>query len=227
MPEARDIILGSLRPHMTASDRGEGLGLSALEPSADWDSIATAITPLNGGVVVAKDAESFPARLQAMLDTLGVKSAICWDHPLLRKLGVAGILKRCGVEELRVAPEGVEEATGQRFCPRLSDVDLGITSADAVFVNAGTVVVMAGEGRPRSVSLAPPMHLAIVPRSALYRDLSSLPQLLRDYMDANGRMPSGLHMITGASSTADIEQQLVRGVHGPGQIRVLGVDFQL
>ncbi len=233
MINSRDVILESLR-------QGQPVGQDALpdlppsskepveKPGDGWEAFAAAIAPLNGELVLCMEPGEFAARLQAMLEALAVKSAVCWRHPLLEELDVSGLLRRCGVLEAAVAGETEESGTaqGQRYCPKLAHVDLGITAADAVFVSAGTVVLMAGAGRPRAVSLAPPAHLAVVPQSALYQDLSSLPELLREELAGRGRLPSALHMITGASSTADIEQTLVRGVHGPGQVRVLGVGWK-
>ncbi len=226
MTDSRDVILESLR-------RGQPVGQidipdlppSPKEPSDDWEAFAAAIAPLNGELILCREPSEFAARLQAMLEALGARSAICWRHPLLEELDVSGVLRRCGVRE-SVESGTAETAGGQRFCPKLADVDLGVTAADAVFVSAGTIVVMTGAGRPRSVSLAPPAHLAVVPESALHADLSSLPELLRERLAEDGRLPSGLFMITGTSSTADIEQTLMRGVHGPGQVRVLGVGWR-
>jgi L-lactate dehydrogenase complex protein LldG len=230
MTSSRDVILESLRQgRPIGQDALPDLPPSPRESSDDWEAFAAAIAPLNGELVLCQDPEEFAARLREMLEALAVKSAVCWRHPLLEELDVSGLLRRYGVREPEPRPDALGEAPEagqQRFCPQLAHVDLGITAADAVFVNAGTVVVMAGAGRPRSVSLAPPAHLAVVPQSALCQDLSSLPELLREELAGQGRLPSALHMITGASSTADIEQTLVRGVHGPGQVRVLGVGWK-
>jgi L-lactate dehydrogenase complex protein LldG len=68
--------------------------------------------------------------------------------------------------------------------------------------------------------LLPPVHIAVVPCARL---LASLDELL-----ATVAMPADLTrsmvLITGPSRTADIEQILVRGVHGPGEIHVVLVE---
>ena len=69
------------------------------------------------------------------------------------------------------------------------------------------------------VSLLPPVHIAVVPREKI---LTGLDELLAQEPLPAGRSSSML-LITGPSRTADIEQILVRGVHGPGEIHVIVV----
>src|SRR5262249_59309249 len=69
----------------------------------------------------------------------------------------------------------------------------------------------------RLVSLPPPAHIAVVPMDRL---LTSLDELLT-VVPMPADRSSSMVLITGPSRTADIEQILVRGVHGPGQIQVV------
>ena len=69
----------------------------------------------------------------------------------------------------------------------------------------------------RLVSLLPPAHIAVVPRGRILTGLDELFSVLPD----PAAVASSMVLITGPSRTADIEQILIRGVHGPGQIRVL------
>lgn len=112
-------------------------------------------------------------------------------------------------------------------CQTLAEVDLGLTFAQAALIDSGSLVLVAGRGRSRAASLLPPTHVCLVPRSALAPDVSSLPELLRRHADAQGRPPSCLNLVTGPSSTADIELVLVRGVHGPGALEVVGLDWDI
>ena len=69
----------------------------------------------------------------------------------------------------------------------------------------------------RSLTLAPPLHVAVVGAS----------QILPDGIDALSASaladgwPANVTWITGPSKTADIEGVLVTGVHGPGQVCVV------
>jgi L-lactate dehydrogenase complex protein LldG len=67
--------------------------------------------------------------------------------------------------------------------------------------------------------LLPPVHIAVVPRE---RVLTGLDELLT-ILPHPAEQTSSMVLITGPSRTADIEQILVRGVHGPGEIHVVVV----
>ena len=67
------------------------------------------------------------------------------------------------------------------------------------------------------ISLLPPLHIAVVPVDRILTGLDEL--LTREPLPAD--RSSSMVLITGPSRTADIEQILVRGVHGPGEIHVV------
>lgn len=91
------------------------------------------------------------------------------------------------------------------------DVRIGISVADFAIAETGTLVASAGAGKARMTSLAPPVNVMLVARSAIVATLA----------EAMPRMSSATSvMITGPSRTADIEGILVRGVHGPGELLV-------
>lgn len=92
--------------------------------------------------------------------------------------------------------------------------DIGITSADFALAQTGTLVMIASPQEARLISLLPPVHVAIFPASRLLTGLDELLTL----MPNPASVTSSMVLITGPSRTGDIEQILVRGVHGPGQI---------
>ena len=72
------------------------------------------------------------------------------------------------------------------------------------------------------VSLGPPVHLAIVNSQEIVDTLDDVFLLRRlDYLRNGGDMGSYLNFISGPSRTADIEQTLVVGVHGPKEVHMV------
>jgi L-lactate dehydrogenase complex protein LldG len=90
--------------------------------------------------------------------------------------------------------------------------DLGITTADYLLPETGTLVLTSSVEKPRGVSLLPRIHLAIVTPEMLRADLHQV--------FAEARNSHYLVFITGPSRTADIELTVTLGVHGPKNLFV-------
>ena len=105
---------------------------------------------------------------------------------------------------------------------RLAQSGLGITGADYAIAETGSVIVLPRQGLSRLVSVVPPVHLAIARPSDLIGTLDDLFILRRlEYHTNGGDMGSYLNFITGPSRTADIEQTIVVGVHGPREVHLV------
>ncbi|EJL46688.1 LUD domain-containing protein [Brevibacillus agri] len=100
-----------------------------------------------------------------------------------------------------------------------AQADIGIALVDCGVAHTGTVVVTSSENSGRSVSLLPAVFIAILPAERLRTRLG---EALAAY---DGReladFPAGIHFISGPSRSADIENDLTIGVHGPGVVFVL------
>ena len=103
--------------------------------------------------------------------------------------------------------------------------DLGITGVDYAVAETGSVVVVPRAGLSRLVSLVPPVHVALVRPRDVVESLDDVFLLRRlEYFQNGGDMGSYLNFITGPSRTADIEQTIVIGVHGPKEVHMVLLD---
>lgn len=101
-----------------------------------------------------------------------------------------------------------------------SDLVIGVTMAEAGFAETGSIVVRSGPGRPRMASLVPLVHVAVLKVADIHRSLSH-------WVAASGVSivdATNVVVITGPSRTADIEQHITIGVHGPRHLHVVLVD---
>lgn len=129
----------------------------------------------------------------------------------------APFLAQCGVTALPGVRSGVTDREELReLC---ATCDCGVTSADYALADTGTLVMLSSPQEARMISLLPPAHLAIVPADSILGSLDELFTMLPNPAE----LTSSMVLITGPSRTADIEQILVRGVHGPGEITVVVV----
>ena len=124
----------------------------------------------------------------------------------------AAYLRECGLLQMPNVESGVTDR--ERLREACATADIGITSADYVLADTGTLVMLSSPQEARLISLLPPIHLAVFSRE---RILSGLDELLT-LLPQPAEQTSAMVFITGPSRTADIEQILVRGVHGPGEI---------
>ena len=126
----------------------------------------------------------------------------------------------CGLPGLR----GVEGPYEDRDLIRAaaSRVGAGITGAEYALAETGTLVMFSSAAESRLISLLPPAHIAVVRTASL---LANLDELLAKLPDPAAQS-SAMVLITGPSRTADIEQILIRGVHGPGEVHVVLVDSE-
>ena len=109
---------------------------------------------------------------------------------------------------------------------RLEECAMGITGADYAVAETGSVIVLPRQGLSRLVSVVPPVHVAIVRPQDVIDTLDDLFTLRRLEFYRNGGpdggdMGSYLNFITGPSRTADIEQTIVVGVHGPKEVHLV------
>jgi L-lactate dehydrogenase complex protein LldG len=145
----------------------------------------------------------------AVRDLMNGHMAVASNAPFLSECGIANL---AGVQTGFTSREELRAAC--------ATADFGITSADYALADTGTFVMIASPQEARLVSLLPPVHIGVIPADRL---LPNLDELFTRVPQPAGRS-SSMVLITGPSRTADIEQILVRGVRGPGEIYAVIVE---
>lgn len=134
-----------------------------------------------------------------------VQSIMLSVSPLLEQLGVIETLRSGGFDartwDALTLDQGYE-------------MDCGITEVWTAVAEVGGLVIRSSPEHGRAISLLPPLHVAIVEPKNIVPDLVDLFRMLPK--DQNDKFV----IITGPSKTADIEMQLVTGVHGPGVVKL-------
>ncbi len=138
------------------------------------------------------------------------KHVICHDHP---NIAVLKLWNRFTRESITVhttfSSDGqVKEKTIASF--------IGITAPDIGVADSATLIQLTAPGRPRSTSLLPSIHIAILSRDKIVADLSEAYALLLDQDQRDSMV-----FISGPSKTADIEAHMVYGAHGPRDLHLV------
>ncbi len=99
--------------------------------------------------------------------------------------------------------------------PARNEDMVGITGAFCAIAETGTLLLLGGDKTPASVSLLPETHVAIVDPSRIVATMEDAWDLLRSEF---GEPPRTVNFISGPSRTADIEQTVTLGAHGPYRV---------
>lgn len=176
--------------------------------------------------------DAMQAALRASHAEVDCVSSDAWPALLAQRLGAHGVrrllIDRASAEgqALRAAlPAGVETLSFERPLAQwkgelFDSVDAGFTVARSGIAASGTLVIAPDAATPRTVSLAPPLHVCLVYTSTLHADLHAAARAERW---ADG-MPANLVLVSGPSKTSDIQQTLAYGAHGPRWLWVLIID---
>lgn len=98
---------------------------------------------------------------------------------------------------------------------------LGITGAFCAIAETGTLMLLSGPETPASASLLPETHVAVVETGRIVASMEDAWDLLRSERE---RPPRAVNFISGPSRTADIEQTVTLGAHGPYRVVLILVD---
>ncbi|MBB3230868.1 LutC/YkgG family protein [Halomonas stenophila] len=163
------------------------------------------------GEVIHVGRDDWTEALAEVLRDKGVQRlALGREHPVAAaaREALAG-----GDVELVAADRDIETWQREQF----ESVGAGLTSTGGGIAETGSLWLWPTPDEPRLLSLVPPIHIAVL-------DAESLEDTLHDVMarhDWAAGMPTNALLVSGPSKTADIEQTLAYGVHGPRELVVL------
>jgi L-lactate utilization protein LutC len=223
--DARDEILSRLRQQ----ERKDTAGHVSPTPPAwrtrrHFDDLAgrfsEALTAAKGE---ARRARSFAEALDQMGEVFGQLKAqrvVANNEPPLTGVDLATRWPQMAWHLVPAAadlPAGQGPAYGELrdFC---AAADVGLSGADAALAETGSIILSSGPGNSRLATLLPAVHLALVPVSRLTTDIFTWTAARQ------GPPPANITLVSGPSRTADIEQTMTTGVHGPKRFIVILYD---
>ena len=210
---ARDNILSRIRAaqgRSGAPDAGERALVAAHisshpagpRPQAAWEPVARfseSALKLSTTVDMVAAFPDVPHAVARYLEQNKLpKNAVCWPELFELEWQAAGI--------------NVESRAAQG-----SDL-VGITGAFCAIAETGTLMTLSGPRTPATTSLLPETHIAVVRSGRIVRGMEEAWALLRA---ERGVLPRAVNFISGPSRTADIEQTLVLGAHGPYRVHIV------
>ncbi|HUF37827.1 MAG TPA: LutB/LldF family L-lactate oxidation iron-sulfur protein [Anaerolineales bacterium] len=168
-----------------------------------------ALEKAHGEVILTESAAEALAEARRVLREIGVMTVVADEGEPLDGFAPAPD------DGWRIARPGDHAGDPEGWRAVCARADAGLTSAEALLAETGSLVVSSGPGRSRLVSLLPPIHIAVVPLDRLATDLFTWLE------GRTGPWPANTVLVSGPSKTADIEQTLSVGVHGPARLVVV------
>ena len=223
---AREHILGRLRANNTAA--------TATADAAQLPDVGQWYATCRRNETQAQRTARLCNALQAVQTEVHDTTATGWPKLLLE------ITQAKGLRHLLMGtdtPHGAALAAYQRQPEKLSDllliyyeqcieswrdtlfdgVDAALTSARGAIAETGSLILWPSASEPRLMSLVPPVHFVLLDATTIHADLYTA-------LNAEGwkdQMPTNALLICGPSKTADIQQTLAYGAHGPRELVVL------
>ena len=188
------------------------------------DELARAAEAAGWRVAVCETHEEAARYVAELARDVEARSVVRSAHPAVERLGIERALQGSGIEVRTMAlgdggdAEREEERRENRG--RMIEAGIGLTGVDYAIAETGSCAIIARPGASRLVSLLPPVHVAVVELGQVLPSLDELFALLRERF-GEGDAESYMNIITGPSRSADIEYQLVTGVHGPGEVHMV------
>lgn len=153
--------------------------------------------------------------LQKTIADYGDGEVIYSNDPRFQQLGLETFLTSLETSYEWDAKEGYDNI---QIAER---ANIGIVISDVTLAESGTIMVQTSEHVGRSLSYLPTHSIAIILKSTIVPRITQAAQQLRQREQP---VASSIHFITGPSNSADIEMNLVVGVHGPVKMTYIIVE---
>ncbi|MFZ7239672.1 LutC/YkgG family protein [Avibacterium avium] len=182
--------------------------LTDLDPQALCQTFIESAKAMMVDVIETNEAEAKSAVLSAC-EKYGGGPIILTGDERLEQLGITQDVQANYDADIWLPQNGEENLK------HAEQANIGINYAEYGLAESGGVVLFSGKDKGRSVSLLPEKSIVVVRKSLVLPRVAQLAKILHDKAVLGERMPSCVNIISGPSSTADIELVKVVGVHGP------------
>jgi len=217
----RDLILATIRRQLDAGDddkaRRERVETRLADPPRG-------VIPARGQLPHAEQVKLFRAMAEEVSATVDEAASID-DVPgaiagYLRDNNLPQTIRHGDDALLKAVPWNKEKLLQVETGISDGSDPVGISRAFAGIAETGTMILASGPDNPSTLNFLPPTHIVVIEKDKIVGDYESAFERMREAY-GKGQMPRTTNMITGPSRSADIEQTLLLGAHGPVRLHIV------
>ncbi|WP_042462381.1 LutC/YkgG family protein [Neobacillus dielmonensis] len=160
------------------------------------------------------DKDQLSSLLDEVVSGYGGGPIVTWKDKRFADWGLDPLMKQEWPEKEMDVYEW-DYTRGSENIAKAEQANVGITISEITLAESGTVVLFSDENKGRTVSFLPTTYIALIPKSSIVPRMTQAAQKMRQIHEETGHVASCINFITGPSNSADIELNLVVGVHGP------------
>jgi len=220
---ARDTIFASIRRSLGVSGREAPRRKGVADRLREHPA---GVVPARGQLVRRERAELFRKMVEAASGTVeeiprpaDVPGAVA---AFLRAHNLPMAVRRGEDPRLEAMPWTRERTLETSKGPSSGSDLAAVSHAFGAVAESGTLMLVSGKDNPTTLNFLPDTHIVVVDAADIAGDYETLWGKLRERF-GTGTMPRTVNWITGPSRSADIEQTLILGAHGPRRLHVMVV----
>jgi len=219
---ARETVLATISRSLAVSGNEAPRRLAV---EARLSGHPTGVVPARGDLPPAALGDLFARMLEGASGT--VERAAAADIPAaiaayLRRHNLAPAIRYGADLRLAALPWDRERTLDIRRGPSAGNDMAAVSHAFAAVAETGTLVLVSGADNPTTLNFLPDVHIVVVEAADIAGNYEAVMARLRRHFGAGG-LPRTVNLITGPSRSADIEQTLILGAHGPRRLHVIMV----
>ena len=229
MTDSRDQILGAIRRSLKRGPLAPDAAAAsetrlAMHPRNLIPARARSLPPRGQVELFIRMAEAANATVVRVKDARDAPAAIA---AYLARFNLPQLLVRAPDPALDGLPWDSQALLETRRGVAADGDLVGVTTGFAAIAETGTLMLHSGPAGPTRNNFLPDTHIVVVRASqvvAAYEDGWDRLRAARRGTDGAFAMPRTVNFITGPSRTADIEQKIELGAHGPRRLHIVMID---
>ncbi|MBD3858361.1 lactate utilization protein C [Bacillus sp. 28A-2] len=173
--------------------------------------------------VIETTPEEAPSALQLLMTEYGEGSVITSQDRRFEQYGFRPMFNGLQKEGISVTSWNADASRDEKI-RQAEQAKYAVVFSDYTLAESGTVVLSSHQGQGRALHFLPMVYIVCIEKSSIVPRMIQAVSALNRSVEEGEQTKGAIHLISGPSNSADIEMNLVVGVHGPVRAVYLLID---